>query len=517
MVLGAASSSPSSAAAVAARRRRHHRAPRPERSSAATAAGSTASPAPAAPSTPRAHRRRRIQPSLPAVVSHADPAFESQLLPAEVSGHRPADVQPDATAECSTPVARTARRSTRSLRRSARPRRTAASPTALDPTGALGGGIMAFKVSGRRSGAALLAGIVSVEQSDLGTGATAHAGHRRWQERDGRVRRHGRQRYRVALRDAATSCSSSTRTTRHSRRPSSRRFRSHGTASRPSRSMALIHGQRRRLLAVAIVGLVAVLLFGLLLVRPWDRSTPTPQPTAGRRSPAGIDGDSVPLETALQAFAYLTGVDVPGVRVPAGAAATTRRRRPRARFAGSDRPLERAHAGSANGRRGVHSTGDGRPRHPRHRSDGEALADADRVASIGAGAPPDLCRRPWRHSRRQDRRIADAVHDDLFATIAHIGPKLGLPAIREGLLPQGRDTDARRGRTGRTEPTLLADAAGAQRMINYSPCNLTLYKNMWSKEAAGQPLSRPDARDADPRGHPLLPVPGRSMTSTSPI
>jgi hypothetical protein len=42
---------------------------------------------------------------------------------------------------------------------------------ALDPTNSLTGGILAFKVSGADT-AALLGGIVSLEKSDLGAGAT---------------------------------------------------------------------------------------------------------------------------------------------------------------------------------------------------------------------------------------------------------------------------------------------------------------------------------------------------------
>ena len=65
----------------------------------------------------------------------------------------------------------TGRLSTHSCRASARPKSDGTFAGAFDPTNTLGGGIFAFKVSGADP-AALLAGIVAVETSDLGNDAT---------------------------------------------------------------------------------------------------------------------------------------------------------------------------------------------------------------------------------------------------------------------------------------------------------------------------------------------------------
>ena len=85
--------------------------------------------------------------------------------------------------------------------------------------------------------------------------------------------------------------------------------------------------------------------------------------------------------------------------------------------------------------------------------------------------------------------IGDAIRDDLFATLTHIGKKLGLPEITEGLflkdvtltLSERETLSEDRQTTWLTQPVVEYG--------HYSPCNLTAYKNLWSKETPGQPLS----------------------------
>ena len=249
----------------------------------------------------------------------------------------------------------------------------------------------------------------------------------------------------------------------------------------------LVAGRTRRI--VAVVPLVAVLLAGLLFVRPWDRSTPAVGASAWQTITKGITADQVPVETALQAFAFLTAAEIPGVEVPAGAA-------------GDDAPTSasgalrwvRSHWDELTSdqqaaidrvtRRGAEDlvlsvTGAG----------GEPLAGLDRVASIDGRVPLGLMPRET-GSNAATATVGDAIRDDLFATITHIGQKLGLPPIREGLylkdvtLTLTEDSGLRKDGSYTfwlTQP-ILED-------YNYSPCNLTVYKNLWSKETAGQPLS----------------------------
>lgn len=142
-------------------------------SSASAAASSAAVPgsaaATASPSELPAASSPTSLPSLPAIFSnHADPELESQL-PAEVSGialqrySLPLSDVLDSGGDRATIDA--------FLQGIGKTESDASVAGALDPTSALTGGILAFKVSGAPT-ATLLAGIVSVEQADLGAGAT---------------------------------------------------------------------------------------------------------------------------------------------------------------------------------------------------------------------------------------------------------------------------------------------------------------------------------------------------------
>ncbi|MEO5965110.1 MAG: hypothetical protein ABIR11_06565 [Candidatus Limnocylindrales bacterium] len=108
-------------------------------------------------------------PSLPAIfANHADPALEA-LLPTEVSGTvvwryslALADVLDAGGNRAGVDAFLAGIGKTES---------DGSVASALDPTNSLQGGIVAFKVSGADT-ARLLGGIVSVEQSDLGAGAS---------------------------------------------------------------------------------------------------------------------------------------------------------------------------------------------------------------------------------------------------------------------------------------------------------------------------------------------------------
>lgn len=132
-------------------------------SSASTALSSSAPSAVATtPSTPAG-------PSLPAVTSsHADPALEA-VLPAEISGTS----MQRSSATFAALIASGGDRTVidaflQSLGKSESDGTYAA---AFDPTNTVGGGIFAFKIVGVNS-SVLLPAIVSVEQADLGAGAT---------------------------------------------------------------------------------------------------------------------------------------------------------------------------------------------------------------------------------------------------------------------------------------------------------------------------------------------------------
>jgi perilipin-4 len=139
--------------------------------SPSSAAGSAASSpaATAAPSEAAASSSPATQPSLPALFSnHADPDLESQL-PSEVSGTALRSYSLTLTSVLDSGGDRVAIGAF--LQSIGKTEADGSVAAAVDLSGALAGGIQAFKVSGAPT-AALLAGIVSVEQTDLGAGAT---------------------------------------------------------------------------------------------------------------------------------------------------------------------------------------------------------------------------------------------------------------------------------------------------------------------------------------------------------
>jgi hypothetical protein len=108
-------------------------------------------------------------PSLPAVTSsHADPALEA-LLPAEVSGTAMQHSSATLAALLASGGDRTAIDAF--LQKLGKSESDGTFAAAFDPTNTVGGGIFAFKIAGVNADV-LQPAIVSVEQSDLGAGAT---------------------------------------------------------------------------------------------------------------------------------------------------------------------------------------------------------------------------------------------------------------------------------------------------------------------------------------------------------
>ncbi len=141
----------------------------PSSSSAPAASASS----PSSPSEPAPTSSPAVLPSLPAIFSnHADPALEGQL-PTEVSGIA---LQRYSLALAAVLDAGGDRAAIDAfLQRIGKTESDSSVAGALDPTNRLTGGILAYKVSGAET-ATLLAGIVSVEQSDLGAGAAQRQG-----------------------------------------------------------------------------------------------------------------------------------------------------------------------------------------------------------------------------------------------------------------------------------------------------------------------------------------------------
>lgn len=145
-------------------------------SSGGAGASPAASPASASPASSSAAASEiatappsSTGPSLPAITSsHADPALEA-LLPAEVSGTPMQRSSATLAALLAPGGDRTAIDAF--LQGIGKSDSDGTYAAAFDPTNTVGGGIFAFKIAGVNAGV-LLPAILSVEQSDLGTGAT---------------------------------------------------------------------------------------------------------------------------------------------------------------------------------------------------------------------------------------------------------------------------------------------------------------------------------------------------------
>lgn len=139
-------------------------------SPAAAASATTAAVSISAPSGGASAAVSSEGPSSPAVTSsHADPALEA-LLPAEVAGTAIQRSSASLAALLASGGDRTAVDAF--LQGIGKSESDGTYAAAFDPTNTMTGGIFAFRIAGVDAGV-LLPAIVSVEQSDLGTGATA--------------------------------------------------------------------------------------------------------------------------------------------------------------------------------------------------------------------------------------------------------------------------------------------------------------------------------------------------------
>ena len=245
--------------------------------------------------------------------------------------------------------------------------------------------------------------------------------------------------------------------------------------------------RRRRLVAIgAIAAAVIVLLIAALLVlRPGTSPLAAAAPqTVWQAIESQTSGEDMPVATALEAFAYLTGLEIPRVQVPSGArgddaptSATGALRWVRAHWDQVEPDQQaaiEAFLGPHPGDLVLPVTG----------RDGERAAGANRVASASGGVPQGLV--PERiGGDAPSATVAEAIRSDLFATITHIGQKLGLPVIREGLYLKDVTLTLAEGDDGNAFWVTHAQLGDN----NYSPCNLTVFHNLWSTETPGQPLS----------------------------
>ena len=250
---------------------------------------------------------------------------------------------------------------------------------------------------------------------------------------------------------------------------------------------------RRRALLAALVAVLLIGGAGITQLPGLLSSKPAgPEPTIWSAITSGIKDGTVPKDVALEAFAYLYKVNIPGVTVPKGIDAADKPtsgsgalRWVRANWArltpdqqavvnGVMTPGPDDTVVTIDATAGATSFAT-----PSQRAATPAALGGNVVAaavgprivaprSAGADSPPP--------------QIVAAIEAELYADIQHIGNKLGLPVISEGFGYWKNVTLDVSEKSGGN--TLLTTDAILNNIGHYSPCNVTAFKESWQNESA---------------------------------
>jgi hypothetical protein len=220
---------------------------------------------------------------------------------------------------------------------------------------------------------------------------------------------------------------------------------------------------------MVLVGVVVALVIAAVLVLR-QFLVPVQTTTIWQAITAGIANGAVPKQVALESFAYLYQVDIPGVTVPKG-------------IEGGDEPTDgtgamtwvRANWGSLT-------------------PDQQAVVNRflvpgpndQTVTPAEAGTlPPEfeltVARNPGPANGQPapdaPAVLVTAMSKELYADIAHVGTRLGMAVLTSGV-PLFRNVELTFSDTsGGT--VLMTTAAEEKGSGHYEPCHITVYKNTW--------------------------------------
>jgi hypothetical protein len=256
--------------------------------------------------------------------------------------------------------------------------------------------------------------------------------------------------------------------------------------------------RRPRLLALIVILLIAVLVGSVVvLTRPQSTGTVTATQTTWAAITGKIRNGRPSKEVALEALSYLYRVDIPGVHVPAGTSgadvppsATEVTRWVQANWneltPEQQAVVNRYLLAGPNDTvvtydltTGVGVTRRGGERGPVAIGAGFGVTAAKVVLPPVAGQPG---------MDAPSDAVQQAFRDELFGDIAHIGQRLGLPQISEGIgLWTNVTVTYSEEDGGNTLFTTIGSVNGAG---IYSPCNIIVWKNSWSgAQVSGGKLS----------------------------
>jgi hypothetical protein len=227
------------------------------------------------------------------------------------------------------------------------------------------------------------------------------------------------------------------------------------------------------LLILVVIGAAAFVGQGLLAGTP---SSSSATQTVWQNITAGIRDTGVPKDVALEAFAYLYHVDIPGVTVPQG-------------VAGSDRPTSGSGAVRWVKSHWKELTSEQQAVINRFTTAGpnDVVIPIDLSGGTTTGPKVTLAAAHQLAPAHVGGAIADApapgleaaMKAELIADIKNIGVKLGMPVINEGALLWTNITLDLSPESG--GGTLFLTQA-IETSAHYSPCNVTAYKEAWENQ-----------------------------------
>jgi hypothetical protein len=249
----------------------------------------------------------------------------------------------------------------------------------------------------------------------------------------------------------------------------------------PRRRSLALPGDPR--VTAAIVGVIVVALVAVGLAWLVTRPSST-RPTMWQAITDQIQDGQVSKDTALQAFAYQFGVDLPGVKLPDGdraadvptdgsAAVRWVQRHWDELSAAQQAVVNRFITAGPNDRTvtidGASIAAAGAPVAAMPLARPVPPAPVGANAAIGALGPASAASPP--------DTLVTALKNDLLADVARIGPKLGMPVIQEGIPLFSDITLTVSEQDGGN--TLMQTFAKNNGLV-YTPCNVFVYSNAWS-------------------------------------
>lgn len=243
----------------------------------------------------------------------------------------------------------------------------------------------------------------------------------------------------------------------------------------------LLSGRHRRRSLVLLVALVAIAAVVAVEVPQWLFPSGT-QSTIWQNITDGITNGTVPKQTALEAFAYVYKVDVPGVKVPDG-------------VEGGDEPDSGTGVVSWVQANWKSLSPEQQAVVNRYISPGVVSGTAHEIPAAFGTPSPGGTSSVTQPKFQLDKvgpifpidtnlapdapaDLAIAMGNEILKDIAHLGPKLGLPTIPIGSLAFPKITlnlvDADGG-----DAYFLTQIAENTNIGAFEPCNITAYHNTW--------------------------------------